>query len=221
SLFPNVNYPRIRANLEAGERPAERMALEVTRPVEEALRGIPGVRNVQSRSSRGSAEIWLTFDWGDDMAAALLQAQAAANKMLPSLPAGTTLAVRQMDPTLFSTISYSLISDTRSLAELRDIAQYQLRPLLSTVPGVSRIDVQEHIRQSLGAEQKRLPDVRITKWYDQSDLITASAHSVRDAVVIGVILAAIVLLLFLRNWRITLVAALTVPIVLAVTALLL
>src|SRR5439155_23700504 len=87
SLFPNVNYPRIRANLEAGERPAERMALEVTRPVEEAMRGIPGVRNVQSRSSRGSAEIWLTFDWGDDMAAALLQAQAAANKMLPSLPA--------------------------------------------------------------------------------------------------------------------------------------
>src|SRR6187200_2172323 len=106
SLFPHVNFPRIRVNIEAGERPAERMATQVTRPMEEALRGIPGVRNVQSKSSRGASEIWLTFDWGHDMAGATLQADAQANKMLPSLPPGTTVEVRQMDPTLFSTISY-------------------------------------------------------------------------------------------------------------------
>jgi multidrug efflux pump subunit AcrB len=141
SLFPEVNFPRLRVNLEAGARPAERMAMEVTRPVEEALRGIPGVRNVQSRSGRGSSEIWLTFDWGQDMASALLQAEAQANKMLGALPAGTSLEVRRMDPTLFSTISYSLTSDTRSLTELRDIAQYQLRPILSAAPGVAKIDV--------------------------------------------------------------------------------
>ncbi len=64
-------------------------------------------------------------------------------------------------------------------------------------------------------------DVNIANWYDQSDLIVASATSVRDAVLIGVVLAAIVLLLFLRNLKITLIAALTVPIVLAITALLL
>jgi multidrug efflux pump subunit AcrB len=340
SLFPHVNFPRIRVNLEAGERPAERMAMEVTRPMEEALRGISGVRNVQSKSSRGASEIWLTFDWGEDMPRATLQAEAQANKLLPSLPQGTAVEVRQMDPTLFSTISYSLTSDTLSLRELRDLAQYQLRPLLAAAPGVARIDVKggaieeyrvtvdpvklaalgigvqdvaaaltaantqnavgqledryklylvvadtrfksidelgstilrsgaagvvrlsdvasihrdaapqftlatadgknavlidvyeqpgantidiaDHIRVALDAEQKRHPDVRMTKWYDQSDLITASAHSVRESVVIGVILAAIVLLLFLRNWRITLVAALTVPVVLAITALLL
>src|SRR5205823_944004 len=80
----------------------------------------------------------------------------------------------------------------------------------------------DRIRRMLAEEQKRLPaDVRVTKWYDQSDLITASARSVREAVLIGVALAAVVLLLFLRNWRITLVAALAVPVVLAVTALLL
>ena len=89
-------------------------------------------------------------------------------------------------------------------------------------PGGNTVDIAAGIRDALGAEQKRLPpDVKIASWYDQSDLITASAHSVRDAVVIGVVLAALVLLLFLRNWRITLIAALTVPVVLAVTALLL
>ena len=89
SLFPHVNFPRIRINIEAGERPAERMVVEITRPVEESLRAIPGVRGVRSTTSRGSAEVWLTFDWGEDMTAALLQAQAQVNLTLPSLPQGT------------------------------------------------------------------------------------------------------------------------------------
>src|SRR5205823_8824827 len=89
-------------------------------------------------------------------------------------------------------------------------------------PGGNTVEIAKGIRDALAAEQKRLPaDVRILSWYDQSDLITASARSVLDAVLIGVGLAALVLLLFLRNIRITLVAAIPVPVVLAVTALLL
>jgi CzcA family heavy metal efflux pump len=351
SLFPRVNFPRIRVNVEAGDRPAERMAVEVTRSIEESLRAMPGVRGVRSVSSRGSAEIWVGFDWGEDMTAALLQAESQVNKVVPTLPAGTTFEVRRMDPTVFPVIAYSLTSPTRPLTELYDLAQFQLRPVLSTIPGVARIgvtggavqeyrvvvdpaklaarglalsdvatalstsnvltavgqiedryklllviadtrfknigeigdtviraggsvgggasgsgggiiklsdvatvrvdaapqfrrvtadgrdavqidvfqqlggntvDIAAGIRDALAAEARRLPsDVHITNWYDQSELITASAHSVRDAVLIGVALAALVLLLFLRNWRMTLIAALAVPIVLGVTALLL
>ncbi|MDB5173034.1 MAG: hypothetical protein JWN51_1807, partial [Phycisphaerales bacterium] len=341
SLFPRVNFPRVRIDLEAGDRPAERMVVEVTRPVEEELRSVPGVRGVQSVSSRGSAQVLLTFDWGDDINADMLQAEARVNKLLPSLPAGTLFDVRRMDPTFFPVMSYSLTSDTRSPAELYDLAQYQLRPVLSTASGVSKVDVsggaieefrveveparlrslgltvadvstalsaanvltavgrlEDHdklylvitdtraknagelaatvvrsgpggvvrlgdvaqvrrepapiytrstadghdavlfnvfqqpggntvqiardVRDLLAREQKNLPkDVRISNWYDQSDLIVASAHSVRDAVLIGVALAALVLLLFLRDWKITLIAALAVPVVLAITAVLL
>jgi multidrug efflux pump subunit AcrB len=89
ALFPKVNFPRIRLNIEAGERPAEQMTVQVTRPAEEALRAIPGVRGIQSKTSRGAAEIWLTFDWGEDMLSALLQAEFAVNKILPSMPPGT------------------------------------------------------------------------------------------------------------------------------------
>ncbi len=341
SLFPHVNFPRIRVNLDAGERPAEQMEVEVTRPVEDALRAVPGVRNVHSTTSRGSAEISLAFDWGQDMIAAFLQAQSQINQVLPNLPAGTTFEARRMDPTVFPVIAYSLTSDSRSLSEIRDLANFQLRPVLSTVSGVAKIGVdggaveeyqvtidpaklrahnlaisdvsaalsatnvltaagrvEDHyklylvvtdtrfksidqigdtvlrsgpngvvplsdvatirqtiapqftrstadgrdavlvnvyqqpggntveiargIRNALAAEQMRLPaDIHIASWYDQSDLITASARSVLDAVLIGVGLAALVLLLFLRNIRITLIAAITVPVVLAVTALLL
>ena len=57
ALFPMVSFPRVRISLDSGDRPAEQMAIEVTTPVEEAVRAIPGVRNVRSATSRGSAEI--------------------------------------------------------------------------------------------------------------------------------------------------------------------
>ncbi len=64
-------------------------------------------------------------------------------------------------------------------------------------------------------------DLDIRTWYDQGDLILASARSVRDSILIGIGLAVLVLFLFLRNVRVTLVAALTVPVVLAITLLVL
>src|SRR5213080_2205302 len=100
ALFPQVSFPRVRITLDAGDRPAERMAVEVTTPVEEALRAIPGVRSVRSTTSRGSAEISINFDWGRDMVAAMLEASAQVNRALPSLPPGTVFEVVRMDPTV-------------------------------------------------------------------------------------------------------------------------
>jgi multidrug efflux pump subunit AcrB len=81
--------------------------------------------------------------------------------------------------------------------------------------------------QVAGAVQAKLaslklpPGVRMVNWYDQSELVTQSAGSVRDAVLIGLVLAAIVLILFLRSWRVTLIAVLVVPATLATAILVL
>ena len=56
ALFPRTNFPRIEVSLDAGDRPAERMAIEVTYPVEEAIRSVPGVLDIRSTTSRGSAD---------------------------------------------------------------------------------------------------------------------------------------------------------------------
>ncbi|MFO0794887.1 MAG: efflux RND transporter permease subunit [Candidatus Brocadiaceae bacterium] len=341
ALFPRVSFPRIVVNLEAGDRPAERMAIEVTWPVEEAVRSIPGVRNVRSKTSRGSADISINFEWGEDMIAAMLQVESAINQTLPTLPQGASFRVRRMDTTVFPVLAYSLTSNTRSLIELRDIALYQLRPLLSTVVGVARIGIlgggveeyrvtanparlasynlsisdiskslsaanvitavgrlEDHyklylvisdtqlssldqiretilrsgkngmvrlddvatvtreaapqwtrvtadghdavifqiyqqpggntvqidniVKGKLAEFRKQLPaDVKIANWYDQSELIVASAVSVRDAIIIGVVLAALILLVFLRNLKVTLIAIVSVPSVLAATILML
>ncbi|MGS1024408.1 efflux RND transporter permease subunit [Burkholderia glumae] len=341
SLFPNVAFPRAVVSLDAGDRPAEQMAAMVTMPVEEALRNVPYVKDIESKTSRGAAEISLNFSWGTDMAQATLQAQAAIAEIMSTLPAGTSMRVRRMDPTVFPVIAYSLTSTKQSLSQLHDLAQFQLRPLLSAVNGVARVDVtggaqeelqvsvdpqrlaayklsvadisravsasnvlmatgriEDHdklylvvadsafsglkalrdvvvssnggtqvrlgdiasvtrgvvpqwirvtangsdavlvnvyqqpgansvamaaaIRTKLAAYQKQMPPgVQVSNWYDQSQLVVESASSVRDAILIGVFLAAATLFVFLRNIKITLIAVALVPIVMAATILLL
>ncbi|MBS1912234.1 MAG: efflux RND transporter permease subunit [Bacteroidetes bacterium] len=66
----------------------------------------------------------------------------------------------------------------------------------------------------------RLPsDVHFENFYDQSDFINSSISSTRDSIVIGVVLAMIVLLVFLRSWRVTIVIAVVVPVTIAATLL--
>ena len=337
SLFPTVQFPRVSLSLDAGDQPANQMELQVTRPVEEAVRSIAGVTNVRSTTSRGSAEVSVSFDWGTDMAAATLQVNAAVAQIQAQLPPGTRVAARRMDPTVFPIIAYSLTSASLSPTALRDLASYQLRPLLSGIAGVATVQVQggaseevrvtadprrlqayglsmddlskalaagnslsatgrledhyklylvladtrlagvEDVRQTvvangangvvrigdvasvarsttpewqrvtadgrdavllsirqqpgsnsvqIAADVKaaldgfapQLPkDVHVANWYDQSELVTASASSVRDAILIGVVLAALVLVVFLRNLRVTAIAVVVVPAVLAIT----
>lgn len=341
ALFPRISFPRIDVSLDAGDRPADQMALQVTWPVEEAIRAVPGVVNVRSTTGRGSADISTMFAWGEDMVKKLLLVESAINQIVAQLPPGTAFEVRRMDPTVFPVLAYSMTSDTRSPIELRDIALFQLRPLLSTVQGVARIGVQggeqeeylvtvdpaklasfhlslgdvanalsaanvitgvgrledhyklylvvsdtrfadmtaigqtairsgkdgvvlvedvatvarasvpkwtrvvadghaavlfqvyqqpggntvqidRQIKAKLAGYRGHLPaDVRIANWYDQSELILSSSASVRDAIFIGVLLAALILLIFLRSLKITLIAIIAVPSVLAATILLL
>ena len=338
-LFPQVAFPRVVVDLDAGSRPADQTALLVTRPVEEALRTVPGVLDVRSETSRGSAQISIDFGWGRDMNASTLLVDAAVAKTMPSLPPGAAYDVRRMDPTVFPIISYALESNAASPVALQDLAQYQIKPLLSAIPGLARVAVQGgdtsevqvladphrlaaynlsmadlaaalnagNSLQAVGRLQdqgklflvisdrstiqaadigqvvvrsdptgvvrvsdlatvvdgvmpqwtrvvedgrpavlfnvyeqpdgnavqiakgvqaklagyKLPPGVRLVKWYDQSELVTQSAASVRDAVLIGLMLAAIVLISFLRSWRVTLIAILVVPATLAATVLVL
>src|SRR5437868_13829724 len=118
------------------------MEMLVTRPVEEAVRRVPGVKNVRSTTSRGSAEVSINFEWGRDMAASALQVNASIAQIQAQLPAGTQVTTRRMDPTVFPIIAYSLVSASLSPIQLRDLAEYQLRPVLSGVDGVARVQVQ-------------------------------------------------------------------------------
>lgn len=341
ALFPNISFPRIAVTVDVGDQPVNRMIIAVTRPLEQALHGVPGVTSIRSTSIRGTAEFSVNFNWNTNMRLALLQVQSALTQMLPSLPPGASFTAIQMDPNMFPIFGLALTSAKKNLIVLRDFAVYQLQPLLSTIPGISRLEtlggeqaefhvlvdpiklqaygltfddvgkalvatnvasavgrVEDYYRlylilsdtrlndlrdipatilhsanngivaiediaqvrksntpqwirvtangrdavllniiqqsgadtvkiaQSIKSELAALPpriaqDIQIIPYYDQSKLITDSARSVRDAIIMGAILAAIILVFSLRNFRMTLIVAIILPCVLATTALLL
>ena len=85
-LFPQVSFPRVRVIVDTGSQPASQMVLQVTQPIEQAVRTVPGVVDVTSTTSRGAAQMIIDFGWGTDMMAATLGVNAAVSQLLPSLP---------------------------------------------------------------------------------------------------------------------------------------
>src|SRR5437868_14275019 len=63
SLFQQTNFPRIIIVVENGEVTAQQMMITVTRPIEEAMSGTPGIARVMCIIARGGTEIDLFFDW--------------------------------------------------------------------------------------------------------------------------------------------------------------
>ncbi|MGA8030169.1 MAG: efflux RND transporter permease subunit, partial [Bryobacteraceae bacterium] len=85
-------------------------------------------------------------------------------------------------------------------------------------PDSNTVAVADEVHKELDQVRKELPPgISIQSFYDQSDLVSASITSVRDAILIGLVLAAIILVLFLRDWGSSVVAGLVIPATIAVT----
>src|SRR5436309_731471 len=142
AILPEVTFPRVKVIAGGGERPGDDMMRAVTRPIEEVLRRVPGVLEIRSTTSRGSTEINLDCTWASNMDLTLQRVQGQIEAVRTRLPAGTQVDVRLMNTALFPVLGYSLTSDRRSLAQLRDLALTRLQPELSRLPGVSEVVVQ-------------------------------------------------------------------------------
>ncbi len=89
-------------------------------------------------------------------------------------------------------------------------------------PGASTVAIGTELSAKLASLSGIIPQgVVFHTWYNQGTLVSDAVSSVRDAIPIGIGLAAVVLFVFLRSWKITLIGILVVPVVLAVTGLLL
>jgi CzcA family heavy metal efflux pump len=87
-------------------------------------------------------------------------------------------------------------------------------------PSSNTVAVANAVAEQIAVLQPTLPPgVTLEPYYDQSRLVRASIRSVRDAILIGLILACIILYLFLRDWRSSLIAGLVIPVTVATTVL--
>ncbi len=77
SVFPTTDFPRVVIGVDNGVMPIDQMMVTITRPIEESVNSVPGLQQVRSITSRGSAEIDLFFDWHADMVTTLQLVDAA------------------------------------------------------------------------------------------------------------------------------------------------
>ena len=140
NIYPELNFPRIVILVHAGDLSPDTMLLTVTRPIEEQVSTVLGVRRVRSKTIRGGAEISVLFSDNMDMLQALQLVQARVNEARSNLPADTEIQVERLTPTVWPILSLILSGNVPD-ADLRDYAVYNLRPAFSRVPGVARVEV--------------------------------------------------------------------------------
>ena len=338
SVFPTTDFPRVVIGVDNGVMPIDQMMVTITRPIEESVNSVPGLQQVRSITSRGSAEIDLFFDWHVDMVTTLQLVDAALSHIRTDLPPTATLQTHRLTFASFPIIGYSLTSDTVPQTQLWTMANYELKPRLNRLNGVATVVVQggqepefqiapdpakllaasvtvsdildavrrtnlidspgllqqnhqlyltlvngqvidpaqlgqivikatpagvpvriadvadvapgvkpvytivtangkpavllnvsrqpdsntvqvanevhdaiDRIRQSLP------PGIKLLPFYDQSEIVVDSIKSVRDAILIGVILASLIMVVFLRDWGTSVVAVLVIPVTILVT----
>jgi CzcA family heavy metal efflux pump len=340
AVFPQTDFPRIVIIVDNGEAPASQTLVSVTRPIEEAMNGIPGIARIKSKTARGSAEINLDFTWSGNINDELQLVQARMSQLLSTLPPTAEIRnIERLTFAVFPVAGYSLTSDKRDEATLTDLATYIVRPQLARLPGVATVGVAggktrefhvtidpekltahnvsaqqvaeairnsniivspglieenhqlelalisgqakradelndivvatvnnapvrvadvatiaagvepqytivtadghpaalvninrqpdantvavvDEVKASLNAMRAQLPkDVRVAAYYDQSLLVRGSINSVRDSILVGLLLSVVILYVFLRNWGTTFVAIVVIPVTVLVTFL--
>src|SRR5579862_373385 len=338
SVFPTTDFPRVIIGVDNGVMPINQMMVTITRPLEESVNSVPGLQQVRSITSRGSAEIDLFFDWHVDMVTTLQLVDAAISQVRAELPATAVIQTHRLSFASFPIIGYSLTSDTVPQTQLWTLANYDLKPRLNRLDGVASVIVQggqepefhitpdpakllaasvtvsdildavrrtnlidspgllpenhqlyltlvdgqvtdpaqlgnivikttqsgasvrvgdvaqvepgvkpvytivtangkpavllninrqpqsntvavaDEVHREVDDIRKTLPPgVQIQPFYDQSEIVSESIKSVRDAIIIGLILASAIMVLFLRDWGTSAVAALVIPATVVVT----
>ncbi len=141
SVFPQTNFPRVVILVDNGVMPGDEMMASITRPIEEAMKDIPGVVTVKSATGRGSAEINVFFTWNVDMVGSELYVLSRLSQIRSTLPATAETRVQRLTFAAFPILGVSLTSDTRNITELWEIARYNLKLRFLQVPGVARVDL--------------------------------------------------------------------------------
>jgi CzcA family heavy metal efflux pump len=159
-VFPEFVNAQSTVQTEAPGLVAQQVELLVTRPLENVLNGANGVDTVRSESIAGLSIITVTFQENADPYRARQVIAEQLSETASRLPAG--VAAPKISPLVSSTmdlIKIGLVSDALDEMQLRDIAQWTVRPRLMATPGVARVSV-------FGGAQRRL-EVRVR----QEDLL--------------------------------------------------
>ncbi len=138
-LFPDISYPSITIQTDFPDTAPQEVETLVSRPVEEVVGVLQGLRTVRSVSRPGVSEVTLDFDWGSDMDQLSMEVREKLDRLI--LPEGTEdPIVLRFDPALDPIVRLALHGEG-SLTALRRLADRQLKQDFETLEGVASAQV--------------------------------------------------------------------------------
>jgi len=141
SIFPQTDFPRVVVRVDNGIAPVDVQMLTVTRPLEQAIRTVPGITTVKSITARGGTDIDVFFRWDVNVEDALNRVQGRISEITPTLPSEARFYINRVTFSVFPMIGFSITSTSRSLADLWELAYYDYAPRLYRLPGVAETHI--------------------------------------------------------------------------------
>ncbi|MBI4419376.1 MAG: efflux RND transporter permease subunit, partial [Gemmatimonadetes bacterium] len=142
SDLPPVDYPTLNVNASLAGASPETMAAAVATPLEKAFTSIPGIEQITSRSSQGSANITLQFSLSRSIDAAAQDVQTAISRVVRGLPQGMQPpSYNKSNPTDMPIMFFSVRSPTLPLSSVHEYAETMLAQRISTIDGVAQVDI--------------------------------------------------------------------------------
>ncbi|CAM8635239.1 COG3696 Putative silver efflux pump [Burkholderiales bacterium] len=140
-VFPDLNKPTVTIMTEAGGMAAEEVEQLITFPLESTINGLPGVEGVRSVSSAGLSFLYVTFGWEMDLYRARQLVAERINSMEESLPGGVVPRMGPISSVMGEIMQIAIPIDTNkiSLMQVREYADWVLRPRLMSIPGVAQV----------------------------------------------------------------------------------
>lgn len=139
--FPGINYPLINVVTEYSGVSPHDMEILVTRPIEDALQSIRGVKRTSSVTTMGHSEVTVEFSDGYTVMDARQLTAAALSTIKGQLPPGLTPVIDNLGSRMQEVIGFTFTNPEIPAYKLRDIIQYRLKPALLSLRNISRIDV--------------------------------------------------------------------------------
>lgn len=141
AIFPEVAFHRVTLIARTGDLPVAQTVTALTKPLENAMTTVQGLRTIRSLTTRGGTQLDLVFDWGSDMADALQAVLGVAGETTTELPPDVQFEGRLLDTSAFPIVGIAVTSAAHGLGELSDLVMYEVAPQLRTIAGVYRVDL--------------------------------------------------------------------------------
>jgi len=155
-LLPDINYPTLTVQTEFPDTAPAEVENLVTRPVEEVVGVMKGLRSIHSVSRAGMSEVTLEFDWDSDMDMLSMDVREKLDRLLLPDEAEDPIVLR-FDPSLDPILRLAL-TGPGDLTRIRTVADKEVKQYLETIEGVAAAQIKGGLEEEIqiNVDQSRL-----------------------------------------------------------------